>query len=102
MQDNNRDDSMVNAPGTEPAGQESNENQNAADQDYLTPSEHAKNVKRSTIILAILFTCGVLCIWFMIKQTTPKTASATTSTRRRRLKTRLYNLPVSKHKCTAK
>ena len=79
MQDNNRDDSMVNAPGAESAGQESNETQNAADQDYLTPPEYAKNVKRSTIILAILFTCGVLCIWFMIKQTTPKTASATTS-----------------------
>ena len=78
MQDHNSDDSILNAPGAEPASQESNEDQDAAE-DYLTPPEHAKNVKRSTIILAVLFTCGVLCIWFMIKQTTPKTASATTS-----------------------
>jgi hypothetical protein len=78
MQDPNSNDSMLNAPGAGPAGQESNENQNDAE-DYLTPPEHARNVRRSTIILVILFTCGVLCIWFMIKQTTPKTASATTS-----------------------
>ena len=47
-------------------------------QDYLKPAEHGKNVKQGTILLAIIFTVGALCMWFMIKKTALKTASAAT------------------------
>ncbi len=60
----------VQAPATETNGQVSHEN------DYLVPAEHGKSVKQSTYVLIALFVIGALCVWFMIKKTTPKNASA--------------------------
>lgn len=48
--------------------------------DYLTTAEHGKNLKQSTITLAILFTIGALCLWFMIKKIAPQEADAAVST----------------------
>jgi len=61
------------------------QNQNAVDdpknpeQDYIMPAEHAKNAKKSTILLAVIFTVGALCLWFMIKKVTPVDAGAAIS-----------------------
>ena len=44
--------------------------------DFLRPAEHGKNLKQSTIVLAILFSLGVLSLWFMIKKTAPAPVSA--------------------------
>lgn len=49
------------------------------DGDYLKPAEHGRNLRQSTIVLAVLFSLGVLCLWFMIKKTTPSEASAAMS-----------------------
>ena len=52
------------------------EQQVSAEQDYLVPAQHGKNVKQSTILLAVMFGIGALCVWFMITKITPKAASA--------------------------
>jgi preprotein translocase subunit SecG len=44
--------------------------------EYLTVSAQKKNVRKSTTLLAVLFIIGLLCLWFMIKKSTPKAASA--------------------------
>jgi len=49
-------------------------------QDYLMPAEYGKSVKQGTIILAVLFSLGAVCLWFMIKKTAPLPASASVST----------------------
>ena len=49
------------------------------DGDFLKPAEHSRNLRQSTIVLAVLFSLGVLCLWFMIKKTAPSEASAATS-----------------------
>jgi len=49
-------------------------------QDYLMPAEYGKSVKQGTIILAVLFSLGAVCLWFMIKKTAPMPASASVST----------------------
>jgi preprotein translocase subunit SecG len=46
------------------------------DQGYLTVAEHGKRTRKSTAVLAVLFIIGLLCLWFMIKKTTPKAVSA--------------------------
>ncbi len=44
--------------------------------EYLTVASHGKQVRKSTTLLAVLFIIGLLCLWFMIKRSTPKAASA--------------------------
>jgi preprotein translocase subunit SecG len=57
--------------GIEPSGD---------DGEFLARVHHGKNLKQSTIILAVLFTVGAVCVWFMIKKTTPPPAAAAVST----------------------
>ena len=45
-------------------------------QEYITVADKYKNVRKSTILLAVLFFAGLLCLWFMIKKSTPATAAA--------------------------
>ena len=45
-------------------------------QKYLTVAEHGKRAQKSTAVLAVLFIIGLLCLWFMIKKSAPKAASA--------------------------
>ncbi len=44
--------------------------------EYLTVATQKKRTRKSTRLLAILFIIGMLCLWFMIKKSTPKAASA--------------------------
>jgi len=53
-----------------------NSNEEIQEQEYLTVTSQDKNVRKSTILLAILFGVGLLCLWFMIKKSTPRAASA--------------------------
>ena len=47
-------------------------------QEYLTVAAKSKDVRKSTILLAVLFGIGLLCLLFMIKKSSPQTASAET------------------------
>jgi len=53
-----------------------NGNEKPQEQEYLTVAAREKQVRKSTILLAVVFVIGLLCLWFMIKKSTPKTASA--------------------------
>jgi len=44
-------------------------------QEYFTVAAQSKNVRKSTILVAVLFGIGLLCLWFMIKKSTPQTAT---------------------------
>jgi hypothetical protein len=45
-------------------------------QDYLTVAASTKNVRRSTILVAILVAIGLVCLLFMIRKSQPQAASA--------------------------
>jgi len=45
-------------------------------QEYLTVAAKSENVRKSTIMLAVLFGIGLLCLLFMIKKSSPQSASA--------------------------
>lgn len=44
--------------------------------EYLTVATQNKRVRKSTRLLAVLFIIGLVCLWFMIKKSTPQAASA--------------------------
>lgn len=46
------------------------------EQEYLTVASHGKAVRKSTTVLAVLFVIGLVCLWFMIKKSAPKAATA--------------------------
>ena len=48
------------------------------EQEYLTVATQRKDVRKSTILLGILFIIGLACLGFMIKKSSPQTASAET------------------------
>ncbi|MFB0524658.1 MAG: hypothetical protein ACETVZ_03900 [Phycisphaerae bacterium] len=48
-------------------------------QEYFTVAAQKKNVRKSTIFVAILFGIGLLCLWFMIKKSAPQAASASST-----------------------
>jgi preprotein translocase subunit SecG len=53
------------------------ENALGTQQEYLTvAARDKKNVRRSTVLLGGLFILGLLCLWFMIKKSSPQTAMA--------------------------
>lgn len=56
------------------------EMQQTDQRDFLAPANNNKTVKQTTIMLMVLFTIGALCLWFMIKKTTPAQADAATNT----------------------
>ncbi|NLH16792.1 MAG: hypothetical protein GX455_09450 [Phycisphaerae bacterium] len=60
----------------QPAAGENADGQVSREEDFLVPAEHGKNAKQSTFILVALFVIGALCVWFMIKKTTPNSANA--------------------------
>ena len=43
-------------------------------EEYLAVAAQNKNARRSTMVLAVLFGMGLLCLWFMIKKRTLPTA----------------------------
>lgn len=45
-------------------------------QEYLTVASKSKSVRKGTMLLAVLFGTGLLCLWFMIQKSTPETATA--------------------------
>ncbi len=44
--------------------------------EFLTVASHGKKVRKTTTLLAVVFVIGLICLGFMIKKSTPKTASA--------------------------
>lgn len=60
------------------SGQTSSGNGEPAEEQYLTVADPGGRTRKSTILLAVLFIAGLLCLWFMIKKSTPSAAVATT------------------------
>ncbi|MCD6392333.1 MAG: hypothetical protein J7M40_02385 [Planctomycetes bacterium] len=69
--------------GVEPSGD---------DGEFLEKAHHGKNLKQSTIILAVLFTVGAVCVWFMIKKTTPPPADAAVGTEEAKIENAIAQL----------
>ncbi|MHC4653867.1 MAG: hypothetical protein ACYS91_02485 [Planctomycetota bacterium] len=49
----------------------------AKEQQYLTVAAQGKKVRKMTMLLAVLFVIGLLCLLFMIRKSVPRTAAAT-------------------------
>jgi len=73
-----RNDNTVKNNETAPDNNSSQPSMQDIEQEYLVPAEHGRNLRRSTIMLTILFSVGILCLWGMIKKTGPKQAAAST------------------------
>ena len=80
MRDEKSDNSLPKGEKPDIDAGEVNNTGSGAGSDYLVPAEHGRNVRQSTIILAVLFSIGVLCLWFMIKKVAPKAVSAAIET----------------------
>jgi len=64
--------------GREQSGGDSTNNKQQSEE-YLTVAIQGKKVRNTTRLLAVLFGTVLLCLWFMIRQSTPSTATASGS-----------------------
>jgi len=70
--------------------------------EYLTVAAQGKRVRKSTTLLAVLFIIGLLCLWFMIKKSTPKAASAFDNAEDMKVETAIARLTGVKSKVFGK
>ena len=92
MQEDNEKQVLTNTEDTKPNLSETDDTQLACESDFLLPAEHGRNVRQSTIILAILFSVGALCLWFMIKKATPKAVSAAIETQEAQIESAIADI----------
>ena len=59
---------------------------------YLTPATKEKSIKRGTILLAVVFTAGLLSLLVMIKKTGPSPAAAQAATEDTRIEAAISKL----------
>ncbi len=64
------------APGKVP----SDGTNKSQESEFLTVASHGKRVRKTTTLLAVLFIIGLICLWFMIKKSSPNAASAANGT----------------------
>jgi hypothetical protein len=50
--------------------------EDAGSLEFLTVATTSKSVRKSTILVAILVSIGLVCMWFMIRKSQPQTAAA--------------------------
>ncbi len=74
LHDQNHEDLMKPSQDTKSVPDQAQDT--AQDQGYITVVAQDKKVRQSTIILAVLFGVGLLCLFFMIKKSGPSAASA--------------------------
>jgi len=69
-----KDSAVSKAAGVEAGGgdKEADEKQ----QEYLSVATQGKDVRKSTIILCVLFGVGLLCLFFMIRKSSPQSSGA--------------------------
>lgn len=70
------EDSSAQKPPAASGSVSTDSTKKAQEQEYLTVAVQEKQVRKSTILLAVLFGVGLLCLWFMIKKSTPQAATA--------------------------
>jgi len=70
-----REQGLDNLPAKK-SGSSSADGKKLQEKEYLTVATQGKQVRKSTMALGILFVMGILCLLFMIKKTSPRTASA--------------------------
>jgi hypothetical protein len=51
-----------------------------SDSSFVTTASREKSIKNGTIVLIAVFCVSLVCLWFMIKKTSPQSAAAKTGT----------------------
>jgi preprotein translocase subunit SecG len=79
LRDQNLEDLPAEKKKATAAGKTKTPKQDASkpqEPEFLTVASHGKRVRKTTTLLAVLFVIGLICLVFMIKKSSPKTASA--------------------------
>jgi len=76
LREQSNGDSLAQKPDTVVESAPGDGAEKPQEQEYLTVAAPAKRTRKSTILLAVLFIIGLLCLGYMIKKSTPQAASA--------------------------
>jgi len=76
LREQNNVDLTAQKPDADAQAASSDATEKPRGQEYLTIAAPGKRSRKSTILLAVLFITGLLCLGYMIKKSTPQAASA--------------------------
>ena len=74
------EDSLVPKPRKIAGKKPADSTKDTQEQEYLTVATQGKQVRKTTILLAVLFGIGLLSLWFMVKKSAPQTVAASVGT----------------------
>lgn len=80
LRDQNNEDLPTQTPQAATGETSGDGAENSQGQEFLTVAAPEKRSRKSTILLAVLFIVGLLCLGYMIKKSAPQSASAATDT----------------------
>ena len=80
LREQGSEDSLVPKPPDGAGEKPADSTRETQKQEYLTVATKGKQVRKTTILLAVLFGIGLLILWFMIKKSAPQTAVASVDT----------------------
>lgn len=79
MREDNGNDTTSANEDEQPQKVQTSGRPKGTEREYLLPSNNSRSVKRSTIVLLVLFVAGLLLLLFMVKRINPATVQAAMS-----------------------
>jgi hypothetical protein len=86
------EDSLVPKPPEAAGKKPADGTKETQEQEYLTVATQRKQVRKTTILLAVLFGIGLLSLWLMIKKSASQTAAASVGTEEAQIETAITRL----------
>ena len=86
------EDSLVPKPPEAAGKKPADGTKETQEQEYLTVATQRKQVRKTTILLAVLFGIGLLSLWLMIKKSASQTAAASVDTEEAQIETAITRL----------
>ena len=86
------EDSLVPKPPEAAGKKPADGTKETQEQEYLTVATQRKQVRKTTILLAVLFGIGLLSLWLMIKKSASQTATASVGTEEAQIETAITRL----------
>jgi len=80
LREQDPEDSLVPKPPKIAGKKPADSTKETQEQEYLTVATQGKQVRKTTILLAVLFGIGLLSLWFMVKKSAPQTVAASVGT----------------------
>jgi len=92
LREQGREDLSAHQPVAADRQADHKDSDNTRGQEYFTVAARNKSARKSTILVAVLFCIGLVCLGFMIRKSAPQTAAAAPTSEETKIETAIARL----------